>query len=239
MKQSICVVIILISWCIPAYGEPTLVLNTFSVYPRSAPDGRGSLDRIIREACRRTGYNARIVPVSSERGLINADRGVDDGDFVRISGLENIYPNLIMVPEKLTEFEFAVFTKDPSVKITGWESLKPFHVGIINGWKLLETGITSYRSMTKVKDEEALFKLLVHDRVDVVVYDRLQGDAFIKGKGYEGVKAVRPALARRDMFLYLNRRHAGIVPALASAIREMKRDGTFRRMTEPMPGAKP
>ncbi|SNB46835.1 polar amino acid transport system substrate-binding protein [Geobacter sp. DSM 9736] len=208
----------------------TYVLNTDNTYPRSTPDGKGFQDLIIKEMFRRIGHKAKIVHVPSERALANANEGIDDGDFVRIAGLDKKYPNLVMVPEKVSEFEFAAFSRNPSIRISGWESLKPYNVGIITGWKILETNVSGTRSLTKVKDDKALFDLLVNDRADIVVFDRLQGAAFIKRERLAGIKPLEPLLARRDMYLYLNRRHADLVPRLAAALREMKQDGTWQRI---------
>jgi polar amino acid transport system substrate-binding protein len=207
-----------------------LVLNTAQAEPRTRPDETGFQDLIIKEAFRRIQVRVRIVHLPSERALVNANEGIDDGNFVRRAGIEKQYPNLVVVPEKITDFEFAVFTKDPSARINDWADLKPYNVGIITGWKILEENIVGTRSLAKVKDTEALFQMLIHDRVDLMVCDRLQGEWLIQQQGLLGVITVEPMLAKRDMFLYLNRAHAALVPKLAKALQDMKRDGSFERI---------
>jgi polar amino acid transport system substrate-binding protein len=238
MKFPACFIISLLLFSSgTAYGQ-ALVLNTFEIYPRSTPEGKGSDDLIIKEMFRRIGIEVTIVHLPAERALINANEGIDDGDFVRIAGLENRYPNLISVPEKITEYEFVAFSKDPSIRIRGWVSLKPYNVGIITGWKILEEKIVSTRSLTKVKDDTALFRLLEKDRADLVVCEHVQGNALLQTIGLTGVKALKPVLAKRDMFLYLNQRHAGLVPRLADALKKMKKDGTFKRIMNTYPRGK-
>ncbi len=205
-----------------------LVLNTADIYPLSTPEGSGFIDLIVKEAFRRMGLRVKIIVEPSERALVNADKGIDDGNFVRIAGLERIYHNLVFAPEKICEFEFAAFTTDPAVRIGDWSSLKPYDVGIVTGWKILEANIVGTKSLTKVKDPEALFDLLANHRVDLVVFDRMQGNAIIKRKGLSGIVALEPLLVKREMFLYLNRRHGDLVPGLADVLREMKRDGTYQ-----------
>lgn len=207
-----------------------LVLNTSHTEPRARPDERGFEDLIIKEAFRRIQMHVKIVHLPSERALVNANEKIDDGNFGRISGMEKLYPNLVMVPEKISDFQFAVFTKDPSVQLNSWADLKPYDVGIITGWKILEENIVGTRSLAKVKDTEALFQMLIHDRVDLVVCDRLQGEWLIHQQGLLGVKIVEPMLTVRDMFLYLNRAHATLVPKLTKSLQDMKRDGSFERI---------
>lgn len=216
---------------VPAVASgPPLVLNTDNTYPRSTPQETGFQDLILKEAFRRVGREIKIIHVTSERALANANEGIDDGDFVRIAGLEQVYPNLVRVPEPICVFEFAVFVKDPSIHISGWESLKPYDVGIITGWKILEANIVGTKSLTKAKNDENLFELLLNDRVQVIAFDRLQGESYIKMKKLKGVRGLSPVLASKDMYLYLNRRHAALAPGVAGALREMKKDGTHKRL---------
>lgn len=222
--------IIFISFASDRTFGQTLVLNTANAYPHSSEEGNGFVDRIIKEAFRRIGEEIKIIHLPSERALVNADQGIEDGNFVRIAGLEKQYPNLIRVPEKICSFEFVAFSRNPSIRIRGWESLRPYHIGIITGWKILEANIVGTRSLTKVNGPIALFELLTHDRTELVIFDRLQGNFLIKKQGLAGVKAITPFLAEQDMFLYLNRRHARLVPKLVKAVRAMKQDKTFHRL---------
>lgn len=208
----------------------TIVLNTANDPPNSTDDHTGIGDRIMIEAFRRLGMPLKIVRLPSERALVNANDGLDDGNFARVEGMEKIYPNLIRVAEEITTFEFVAFSKNAAMKTTGWESLKPYHVSIITGWKILENNIAGVKSLTKVKDEQHLFALLLSGKTDLVVYDRMQGKVVLQQLKAEGVKALKPPLAVRKMYPYLHKRHAGLVPKLEQTLREMKRDGSFKRI---------
>ncbi len=52
----------------------------------------------------------------------------------------------------------------------------------------------------------------------------------IKQLGLQSVRALEPPLAQREMFLYLNKRHKTILPILAGALKDMKKDGTYNRI---------
>lgn len=214
-----------------AKGAEGLVLSAANTAPRVRGDGTGFEDRIVSEACRRVGIPVRLVILPSERAMQNANQGIDDGNYVRIAGLERLYPNLIMVPEPVSEFLFTAFTKDPAImRVDGWNGLKPYHVGLINGWKIVEANTQGARSVQGVKNEEALFTLLEKGRVEVVVIDLYTGQEAVRSLGYQGVRALSPPLERRDMYIYLHRRHLGLAPRLAEALRAMKRDGTYQRL---------
>jgi polar amino acid transport system substrate-binding protein len=208
----------------------TPVLTTAQTYPRSTPDGTGFEDLIIKEAFRRVGLTPKIAHLPSERALVNANEGIDDGNFARIAGLDKLYPNLVIVPENICKFDFVVFTRDPSIRVVDWDDLKLYNVGIITGWKILEERVKQVRSLTRVKDTKALFQMLVSGRVDLIISDNLQGRYLIESQQLAGITALEPFLATENMYLYLNRRHAALAPLLAKALREMKRDGSFQAL---------
>ncbi|MCK7469482.1 MAG: hypothetical protein MZU95_00785 [Desulfomicrobium escambiense] len=98
-----------------AFSE-TFRLTTGDTYPRSTSDGKGYRDLIIKEMFRRVGHAVKSVHMPAERALVIVDEGIDDGTYTRIAGLEKQYPNLVMVPEKVPDFEFAAFGKKKPIQ---------------------------------------------------------------------------------------------------------------------------
>jgi polar amino acid transport system substrate-binding protein len=212
----------------PCFASAPLVLGTFAGPPLSNESRTGFYDLVLLEAFRRIKQPLTIVNLPAERSLLNANSGITDGDFVRISGLERLYPDLIKVPEKIVDFEFVAFSRNVRMKTSSWASLKPYDVAIVRGWKILEENIVDTRSLVRTKDQRQLFRLLANERADIVIYSRFEGYALLKDLGLKDVTALEPPLAVREMYLYLNRKHQALVPRLAKALREMKTDGAYR-----------
>lgn len=200
--------------------------------PFSTPDGSGLADRIVKEALKREGIEVKTVILPSERSLINANEGVVDGDYIRIEGIQNTYKNLIMVPESVCDYEFTAFTKKPGVKLTSWADLSRYHVAFITGWKLFENNVNSAKSLTKVKNADALFELLANDRADIVLIERKQGEMLVRKHRIERARAVNPPLAVRKMYLYLHSKHSALVPGIARQLLGLKQGGFVGRMLE-------
>lgn len=207
---------------------PVLVLNDTNEPPFTTPDGRGFLDAVAGEAFRRAGVRLKLVRQPAERGLINANSGVEDGDLTRIIGLEAQYPNLIRVPERLAVWEFAAFSKQRAQAAT-WEALKARPIGHIRGWKIYERELADAPTVITAEDSAQLFRQLQRDRIDVALFERWQGLARIRREGMRDVHVLDPPLARRDMYIYLHKRHAALVPRLADALREIKAEGLYDR----------
>lgn len=215
----------------PAQAQP-LVLNTDGAPPHARADGTGFEDRIVAEAFRRVGVTVKLVMLPSERCLQNANQGIDDGNYVRIAGLEKLYPNLVMVPEPVSEFVFTAFTRAPGLMVSGWNDLRQRQVAIVTGWKIVERALAGAPNLKTVRDEEALFALLDKGRAEVVVGGLHSGREIIRAHGYQNMRALSPPLAVEPMYLYLNARHAALVPRLSEALRAMRRDGTLQRLTK-------
>jgi len=104
MKQLI--ILLLCYFTASASAQPLLYIGSSLVPPLSNPDQTGLLDKLTREAFSRIGYRVIIKSLPSERALINANKGIDDGEILRIDGIQKMYPNLVKMPEKMFNFEF-------------------------------------------------------------------------------------------------------------------------------------
>lgn len=215
-----------------ARAQTSLVINSDDGPPYATDNFTGICDKIMIEAFRRIGVPLKIVRLPSERALLNADEGIDDGNYSRVEGLEKQYTNLIRVPEEITRFEFVAFSRNKGINLSGWNSLKPYNVGLVTGWKILEYNITDVKSLVMVKNGEMLFNLLKHDRADIVVYDRRQGMVLLQKLNADDIAILEPPLAVRSMYPYLNKKHKELVPLLAKTLREMKKDGTYKKIVD-------
>lgn len=228
------IVVLASVWCLTtgavrAADLPELVLNDTNEPPFTTADGSGFLDVVAGEAFRRVGVKMRLVKLPAERALMNVNAGIEDGELNRIAGLEAQYPNLVRVPEKLVDWTFAAFSKDASIP-GRWDAIRQHTVGHIRGWKIYERQLADMPGVITTRDAAQLFRLLELDRIDVALYGREAGDALIRAQHLEGVHALRPPLAKREMFIYLHKRHAALVPKLAQALRAIKAEGLYDRL---------
>jgi polar amino acid transport system substrate-binding protein len=212
-----------------AADMPVLVLNDTNEAPYTTADGTGFLDAVAGEAFRRAGVKLKLVKLPAERALINANSGLEDGDLTRIAGLEAQYPNLVRVPEKLIDWDFSAFGKNPALPAR-WEVIRQRPVAHIRGWKIYERELAGAKQILTAEDPAQLFRLLELDRVEVVLYARWMGMSLINRQGMKGIYVLDPSLAKRGMFIYLNKRHAALVPRIAEALRAIKAEGLYDRL---------
>ena len=217
--------------CTAVYAAelPTLVLNSASAPPYATEAGDGFLDIIIGEAFRRAGLKLKIVRLSGERGLKNANDGLEDGELARIGGMEKTYPNLIPVPGKVVDYHFVAFTRNANLDNANWDTLAGFSVGLLRGWKIYERSIKPGTQVTVVDTPEQLFSILDKNRIDVALYEQSLGLALVKTMGIRDLQISKPAFFELEMFIYLNKKHADKVPKIASALQDLKAEGFYTR----------
>lgn len=208
---------------------PVLRINDTNEPPFTTADQRGFLDAIAGEAFRRAGVRLKLVKLPAERALRNVNAGIDDGDLTRIAGLEAEYPNLVRVPEKLMDWEFAAFSRNPALPAR-WDTLRAVPVGHIRGWKIYERELAGAPYVVTAEDPAQLFRQLQLGRIEVALYAHWQGLDLLRREGIADVHLLEPTLARREMFIYLHKRHAALVPRIAEALRAIKAEGLYDRL---------
>jgi polar amino acid transport system substrate-binding protein len=207
-----------------------LSLTTGALPPLTAAPGHpGFIAELARIAFGRVGVEVDVTTVPTERSLINVNSGLDDGDIFRVAGVEREYPNLIPIPEKTLDNDFIVYTKRGDIQIRSWDDLRPFSVAFATGWKPFERNVKDVKELTKTSSIHDLFPLLEKGRADVILMDRWQGQWIVHQQGYQ-VRLLEPPLARFEMFMYLHKKHAALVPRVAQALAAMKADGSYQQL---------
>lgn len=215
----------------PLQAADRLVISTSVVAPYTTPDRQGFLDQLMAAVFREIGVQAELLvyPAASERSLLNANEGVDDGQALRVAGLEKIYPNLLPVPEPVIVNDFVALSAKHRFGTPNWDALKPYAVSYIIGWKVFEANVPAANERTLVRGADQMFDLLARDRVDVALYERWQGLAQTRAMGIKA-QVMEPPLLTTRMYMYLHKKHAALLPRVAAALVKLKDNGTYQRI---------
>jgi len=220
---------LLISLQIPIAKAQTLILNDANGPPYTTLGRDGFLDVVGEKIFKQAGVDVKLIRTPAERGLRNANEGIDDGEITRIEGIDKVYTNLIRVPEKIVDMDFVAFSK-MDLQLQGWDSLRNHNLGFILGWKIFEAHTNGFQYVQSVRNSDILFSMLAKDRIDVALYSRWVGLSILKEKKLKGIHVLEPALATREMFIYLNKKHSVLVPKITDALREIKQSGEYERL---------
>ena len=187
-------------------------------------------ERVLREAYARIGVELDFEVLPALRALAYANTGQTDGEFLRLSGLETSYPNLIMLPIPIAEEDVMVYTKDVEFTVEGWPSLSPYTIGYLRGFKLAELK-TQGMTVEMVNSVQQAFRKLATGRTDVVV-DLRSGQCVLHALDLPAIKLLEPPLERVILYHYLHKRHTALAAKLEEVLREMDREGELTTIQE-------
>ena len=188
-------------------------------------------ERVVAEAYRRIGIQITTKQYPAARAIKLSANGSMDGELFRIGGLEKAYPNLVQVPVPINVMEGVVLTKHTDFPVDGWQSLKPFRVGIQRGIMFAERGTASIHGLKThaVNSNEQLFGMLSKNRTDIIVVSRLNGLQTLKTLRIPDIHILEPPIETYFLYHYLHRKHRHLVPRLTAALKEMEAEGLILR----------
>ena len=179
---------------------------------------------VVTEAYRRIGIDIKVEEYPAKRALLYSNEGRTDGELQRIGGIESEYPNLIPIPVPINKMEGMIHTKHLNFEVKGWESLKPYRIGIRRGIKYAEQGTRGMNPIVANSDNE-LFDILNNDIVELVIIawtNVLMMRA--EGEG-DGIRTLEPPIESLPLYHYVHKKHQHLVSRLTKTLQEMENEG--------------
>lgn len=211
-----------------AWASAPLRINTHSALWPLGPSvrGPGVFLAILEAAARAIGRTIDAEVLPAERSLRLVSTGVDHADGPRIEQMDQLYPNLVRVPEPIVDYRFVAFAPPGRLRVTDWASLDDSHVAVVRGWKILEKNLAGAASLQSIRTPTLLFEHLARDRAEVAVFEESMGIGLLEERGLtDRFVPVQPPLAVRPMFLFLNAEQGALAEPLAAALRQLKSSG--------------
>ena len=185
----------------------------------------------LSEAYRRIGVVMRLEPLPAARSVEMANQGVTDAEGGRVPEAMLAYTNLLRVPEPLLSLDYYAIALDTAPDITRWSDLRNWRLCVQLGDKLVETRTADIPHET-VRTLEAARQMLRAGRCDVMVINQFNWLEIARqdfGPFCQG-----PLLETVHVYHYVNRKHEDMIPRLAAALRELRREGVIDQNLAPV-----
>ncbi len=186
--------------------------------------------RVICEAYKRLKIPIEFVEYPGRRSLTESSAGIVDAELSRVFEVGEKFPNLRRIPTPMFWFKSTVFSKRKNFKMTGWESLRDFRIGLMRGMVFSENGVKDYPRVSIASGPESLFKMLDSNRVDLVIFSDLNGQFLLSQRKRKDIYAITPALETNYGYHYVNKKHEHLIPKLDAIFQEMRDSGQLERM---------
>jgi polar amino acid transport system substrate-binding protein len=189
---------------------------------------------VLAEAYGRLGIEIKIQELPGLRALKYANEGLTDGELFRAAGIEAEYVNLIRIHVPINTVDVVVITKNISFEVTGWQSLKPYHIGVQSGITFIESSISKMEGLnvSRVKSSSQLLRMLNNERIDAVVAPRISALLSLTDQKFKTMKILEPPLQILPLFHYLSKKHQALAPELENVLHKMEADGEIKRIRD-------
>lgn len=184
---------------------------------------------LLEAAARRAGVSVVARPMSAERGVVQVVTGQIDGAAGRSLGVEQKYPELLRVAEPVYHYAPIAYSYKRVDMSAGWDALREHSICIRLGLQLT-TARTKGMARQQLADEASMLRMLKEGGCEIAVMDRNDPVARAVMAGDPALLQVGPPFEEMPLFVYLHKRHAALAERLGRALRDMRADGTMRRM---------
>lgn len=205
--------------------NPFAVVAAEKIYTLSYSPGT-LFHQLVRDrtkaAYQKAGFQAEFIPLPHNRSLMSANDGFVDGDVGRVPYVEEKYPNLRRVGEKLIDLNGAVYTLNPAILTYDDSLLDQYRVGYVLGVRWPQKKMAG-KAATMAPDYKALFEMLLQGRVDLVLATEASADAAMHELGgrADKVRRLQPYVFSAPIYHYVHKKNSNIIPQLEQAIKEL------------------
>lgn len=211
-------------------ADQTLVFSTMgSIGPNVLDEAYGA--RALKEAYDELGIQFTLVNLPARRALKQSNRGLVDGELVRIAGIDKKFKNLIPIPIPLYDIEVVAFGNKSDISVSSWEDLTAYNIGFLAGMKIVEKNVKGSKYVA-VPGMEKLLQLVDRSRVALGVLPRISLYRQVSKLKLTGLNVIEPPLMRKPIFHYLHKKHQSLVPRLTKILQKMQRDGRISELAQ-------
>ena len=121
------------------------------------------------------------------------------------------------------------FSKEHRFPVKGWNSLRPYRIGIVRGVVFAAEG-SAGMDVRVAADGVELMRWVEQGEVDVAVLPRVWGHRVIARRGFQEVRELDGVIETALVYHYVHERHRELAERLERVFKEMLHDGTTQRL---------
>ncbi|MRV71757.1 transporter substrate-binding domain-containing protein [Duganella sp. FT92W] len=213
-----------------ALAGPPCAAEEIHIATGHGPISQAALS-VLREAYRRIGITVHDAATQADLALREANRGEIDGVPARVAGMELRYPNLIRVPVPVVTVDAMAFGNKIPLTLNGWDSLRPYRVGILKGVQYAADG-TQGMQVDAFADNTQLFTKLEAEGIDFAIATRIEGVLTMRELRTRKVTMLEPPLGKVVLYHYLHVSRRDLAPKVTASLEAMEKEGRMRHILQ-------
>ncbi len=181
--------------------------------------------KVMRKVYQRLGHDFELIRYPGKRSLVEANNGQVSGELMRIKALEKTLNNMIRIPVAIGSLKVMAITRKGERKVTGIAGLIGKHVGVVRGVELTER-LTKNHQRQIVNSIDSLFKVLLNEHVEVILFPKLDAEKYIAAHQMEGkVNISEASILEVKLYHYIHESRAKLAAELTELLQDMERTG--------------
>lgn len=184
---------------------------------------------IIKEVYKRINLEIKIENISWSRSIEMANSGESDAELFRSTVVQENFKNIVIVDEPLLILKMVVFTNRDDISIDNWEDLADYRLSFLRGVKAIEEKTKDYNIFPVNSSEEA-FKLLLNNRVDIVIREYYTGITTMKKLKLDNIIIIDKPLESIPVYHFLNKKNKHLATVIKYKVKEIYEDGTAEKI---------
>lgn len=186
---------------------------------------------LIKEILEEAGISSELVVQPAGRSLENANKGLLDGELLRVISIEANFPNLVRVPTPMLTTTVYAYTLVNGPVIEQLIDLKPLKVATVRGQQISMQLLNSIEAtVTYVATQAALVQMLKSGRVQAVTNVGALMDPLVRGD--QSIRRNEPPIFSITAHIFLHKKHEGLIPRIDAVIREWGAERIAERIQE-------
>jgi polar amino acid transport system substrate-binding protein len=211
---------------LPSQAQTTVRLARIENIPDQAVGGE-----ILKAVYRRMNIQLLLVDMPAKRALLESSAGHVDGEVQRILAVKDEYPSLLPVRVAVNYIEPSAFVKRKQFPVEGWDSIKPYAIGIVRGVGSSERGTRGMARVEATTTMDLLMEMLDAERIDVAVNDLFSGVLVNRRLGLDkSLHPLSPPLERILLYHFLHESHRDLAARVEETMRQMQASGDLEKL---------
>ena len=124
-----------------------------------------------------------------------------------------------------------MLSKKVEFEIKGWESLRPYVIGVRRGIVFTVNGTVGMKRIL-LNSNEHLLEMLDKGKIDIVVLTRTSALKYLQSRSDLKFKILEPAVEYYPMYHYLHKKNLTLRPKLTQILKEMEEEGFIKKIRE-------
>jgi polar amino acid transport system substrate-binding protein len=181
-------------------------------------------------------YSAINIPVTfqllpAEESLPRLEAGEIDGEMARVPGVVSSYSNIIQVPAIVHSLDFLIVTRDDHRPVMSLSDLGSEQIGLVANSRITIENTKGYNQVIADSTAEVI-SLLDKGEIDAAILERYNTLYELMRLGNINATLTELPLFSIDLYHYLHRSHADLVPRLSESLLRMNEQGDIQRIID-------